>query len=230
LEDLKQVAALALVKAASNYDPARGNEFLSYAIPTIVGELKRHFRDTGWDVRVPRQLQERGLNINRAVADLTQQFGHAPNVTQLAKHLDLGTEEVLQGFEAARAYSAVSLQTPASDGEGGIELGELCGEDDPAFSCIDDLLSLQPALRCLSSREQHVIALRFYGNMTQSRIAVRLGVSQMHVSRLLSQALTRLRSQLSDEAATDTHDCSDPHSGRLRRGPHKASRRSPNRI
>ena len=201
LEDLQQVAAFALIKAVDGYNPDYGHEFRSYAIPTIVGELKRHFRDNGWDVRVPRQLQERGMNITRATAELTQQLGHAPNATELAANMGLRVDEVLEGIKAARAYSATSLQSPAGDADGdSCELGELLCDHDPGFELTEDLASLRPALAQLNPREQKAIALRFYGDMTQSQIAERIGTSQMHVSRLLSRALQQLRSRLVPEA------------------------------
>ncbi len=203
LEDLQQVAAFALVKAVDGYNPSYGHEFRSYAVPTIVGELKRYFRDSGWDVRVPRQLQERGMNITKATAELTQQLGRAPNATELAENLGLRVEEVLEGIEAARAYSATSLQTPAGDSDGdSCELGELFGDHDPAFELTEDLISLRPALKRLSLREQKAIALRFYGEMTQSQIAERIGTSQMHVSRLLARALNQLRAAMLSEPDT----------------------------
>ncbi|MGI8646963.1 MAG: B/F/G family RNA polymerase sigma-70 factor [Acidimicrobiales bacterium] len=205
LDDLKQVAAFALIKAANGYNPTYGHDFRSYAIPTIVGELKRYFRDSGWDVRVPRQLQERGMNITKATAELNQDLGRAPSAKELASHLGLEVEEVLEGQTAARAYSATSLQTPAGDSEEeSVELGELFGDDDPAFELTDDLISLRPALAELSPREQQAIALRFYGDMTQSQIAARIGTSQMHVSRLLSRSLAQLRNRLMPEAQSYT--------------------------
>ncbi len=197
LDDLKQVAAFALIKAADGYDPAYGHEFRSYAIPTIVGELKRYFRDSGWGVRVPRQLQERSMDITKTTTELTQDLGRVPTTQELAGKLGLRVEEVLEGQTAARAYSATSLQAPVGDGEeGSVVLGELFGDDDPAFELTDDLVSLRPALAELSPREQQALALRFYGDMTQSQIAARIGTSQMHVSRLLSRSLAQLRKRL----------------------------------
>ncbi len=197
LEDLQQVAAFALVKAVDGYNPRYGHEFRSYAIPTMVGELKRHFRDSGWDVRIPRQLQERAMNLAHAAAELTQKLGRAPNATELASYIGLSVKQVLEGIQASRAYSATSLQSPAGDSDGSpCEMGELIGDQDPAFELTEDLVSLKPALAQLSPREQRTIELRFYQDMTQSQIADRIGTSQMHVSRLLSRALAKLRSML----------------------------------
>jgi RNA polymerase sigma-B factor len=199
-EDLSQVAVIGLIKAVDGFDPGRGVEFASYAIPTIVGELKRHFRDKGWSVRVPRRLQELKLEIAKAVSELTQQLQRSPTVVDLAKHLEIPEEEVLAGLDTANAYSALSLHTPVSGEESGPEVVDLLGDDDPSLRSVEDRATLRPLIRKLPEREQRIIALRFFGNMTQSQIADEIGISQMHVSRLLARSLKQLREGMLAEA------------------------------
>ncbi|RLP86446.1 MULTISPECIES: RNA polymerase sigma factor SigF [unclassified Micromonospora] len=196
--DLTQTAALGLIKAVDKFDPSRGVDFAGYAIPTIVGELKRHFRDRTWDIRVPRRLQEMRLAISDANSTLLQTLGRSPTVADIAAHLGLTEEQVLEGLEGARAYNAVSLSTPIGDGERGTELGEMLGGEDSQFALAELRVALGPALATLDEREQKILTLRFYGNQTQSEIADQVGVSQMHVSRLLARALAKLRTQLVD--------------------------------
>ena len=196
VEDLIQTATVGLIKAVDKYDPERGVEFAAYAVPTIVGEIKRHFRDRTWDVRVPRRLQELRLVIGEAAGTLAQQLGRSPTVADLAAHLKLSEEEVIEGLEGARAYHAVSLQTPSPSGDRGTELGDLLGAEDSELELAELRVALAPALARLNEREQRILLMRFYGNMTQSQIAERIGISQMHVSRLLARALTTLRGQL----------------------------------
>ncbi|CCH19823.1 SigB/SigF/SigG family RNA polymerase sigma factor [Micromonospora lupini] len=195
-DDLTQTAALGLIKAIDRFDPTRGIEFASYAIPTIVGEIKRHFRDRTWDVRVPRRLQERRLVIAEANNSLTQLLGRSPTVADVARHLDLTEEEVLEGLEGARAYNAVSLSIPVGDGTRSLELGDTLGGDDNELALAELRVALTSALARLDDRERKVVALRFHGNLTQQEIAWQVGVSQMHVSRLLTRALAKLRVQL----------------------------------
>ncbi|MET7820800.1 SigB/SigF/SigG family RNA polymerase sigma factor [Micromonospora zamorensis] len=195
-EDLTQTAALGLINAIDRFDPSRGIEFASYVIPTIVGEIKRHFRDRTWDVRVPRRLQERRMAIAEANNTLSQMLGRSPTVTDVARHLGLTEEEILEGLEGARAYNAVSLSTPIGDGTTHRELGDTLGGDDNELALAELRVALGSALARLDDREQKVIALRFHGNQTQQEIAEQVGVSQMHVSRLLTRALTKLRVQL----------------------------------
>jgi len=197
-DDLLQTAAVGLIKAVDRFDPTRGVDFAGYAIPTIVGELKRHFRDRTWDIRVPRRLQELRLSISEANSTLLQTLGRSPTVTDIAAHLKVSEEEVLEGLEGARAYNAVSLSTPTGDSERGAELGDLLGSEDTSFELAELRVALGPALATLDEREQKILTLRFYGNLTQSQIADQIGVSQMHVSRLLARALTKLRGQLGD--------------------------------
>nr|WP_247662724.1 SigB/SigF/SigG family RNA polymerase sigma factor [Micromonospora sp. U21] len=196
-EDLAQTAALGLINAIDRFDPSRGVDFANYAIPTIVGEIKRQFRDRTWDIRVPRRLQERRMAIAEANNSLTQLLGRSPTVADIAKHLDLSEEEILEGLEGARAYNAVSLSTPFGDGTSSRELGDMLGGDDNDLALAELRVALVPALAALNDQEQKIIALRFHGNLTQQEIAEQIGVSQMHVSRLLARALAKLRVQLS---------------------------------
>ncbi|HEX2772003.1 MAG TPA: SigB/SigF/SigG family RNA polymerase sigma factor [Micromonosporaceae bacterium] len=195
-DDLIQTAAIGLIKAVDKFDPTRGVDFAGYAIPTIIGELKRHFRDRTWDIRVPRRLQELRLSISEANSALLQSLGRSPTVADIAAHLNLTEEEVLEGLEGARAYNAVSLSTPTGDGERATELGDMLGAEDGEYELAELRVALGPALASLDEREQRILTLRFYGNLTQSQIAEQIGVSQMHVSRLLARALTKLRGQL----------------------------------
>lgn len=193
LDDLIQVANLGLIKSVDGFDPNRGTAFTSYAIPMIVGELKRHFRDKGWDVRVPRRLQELRLEITKASGDLAQQLGRSPTVADLAEHLNVSEEDIIEGLDSAHAYRALSLHAPVAGEEATTELVDLIGEVDRDMENVEDREALRPLIAKLPVREQRIIAMRFFGNMTQSQIAAELGISQMHVSRLLSHALGVLR-------------------------------------
>jgi RNA polymerase sigma-B factor len=195
-EDLNQVANLGLIKSVDGYDVRRGAAFTSYAIPMIVGELKRHFRDKGWDVRVPRRLQELRLEITKVSGDLAQQLGRSPTVADLAARLNVTEEEIIEGLDSAHAYRALSLHAPVAGDETTTELVDLLGEIDHDLENVEDREALRPLIARLPAREQKIIAMRFFGNMTQSQIAIELGISQMHVSRLLSHALAILRAAL----------------------------------
>jgi RNA polymerase sigma-B factor len=195
-DDLVQVANLGLIKSVDGYDASRGAAFTSYAIPMIVGELKRHFRDKGWDVRVPRRLQELRLEITKVTGTLSQQLGRSPTVADLASHLGVREEDVLEGLDSGHAYRALSLQSPVPGEEPTTELGDLLGDLDPDLGQVEDREALRPLLARLPEREQKIIAMRFFGNLTQSQIAAQLGISQMHVSRLLLHSLTALRTGL----------------------------------
>jgi RNA polymerase sigma-B factor len=194
-DDLVQTATVGLIKAVDKFDPERGVDFAGYAIPTIIGEIKRHFRDRTWSVRVPRRLQELRLSITEANSTLTHSLGRSPTVADIAVHLGVTEEEVLEGLEGARAYNATSLSTPIS-ADGSTELGDTLGGEDYEFELAETRVALSPALAMLDEREQKILTLRFYGNLTQSQIADHIGISQMHVSRLLTKALTKLRSHL----------------------------------
>jgi RNA polymerase sigma-B factor len=196
LEDLVQVASLALVKSVDGYDHSRGAAFTSYAIPMILGELKRHFRDKGWNVRVPRRLQELRLDLGKAVADLAQQLGHSPTVAELAAHCGVGEDQVIEAMESGHAYRALSLHAPVAGDETGTELADMIGGLDPDMENVENRESLRPLIAKLPVREQRIIVMRFFGNMTQSQIAAQLGISQMHVSRLLAHAIGALREDM----------------------------------
>ncbi len=202
-DDLVQVGMVGLIKAADRFDTGRGVEFSTYATPTIVGEIKRHFRDRGWSIRVPRRLQEMRLQISRATAELSQESGRSPTVAELASHLDLTQEEILEGLESAQAYSTLSLDStsPSGDDESdSASLTDTLGDEDEALEGVEYRESLKPLLAQLTERERQIIMMRFFKNMTQAQIAQEVNVSQMHVSRLLSKALATLRTGLTDEA------------------------------
>jgi RNA polymerase sigma-B factor len=197
--DLSQVAVEGLIKAVDRYETGHGVEFPAFAIPTITGEIKRHFRDRTWFIRVPRRLQEVWQRISAANDELTHRLGHTPTVGDIAAHLSISEEEVLEGLEGARAYTATSLSTPIG---GGTEstLGDLIGADDHDLERAELHLALGPAFAVLDEREKALLSFRFYGNMSQTEIAERIGISQMHVSRLLTKALGKLRKELFDDA------------------------------
>ncbi|HET8672331.1 MAG TPA: SigB/SigF/SigG family RNA polymerase sigma factor [Thermoleophilaceae bacterium] len=187
-DDLRQVAMLALLKAIDRYDPERGTKFSSLAVPTILGEIKRHFRDHGWGVHVPRGLQEQALAVSRALEDLTAELGRAPTAAELALRMHLPVEEVLEALEAGAARQPDRLDAPGSLEDGGAVL-ENVGRDDPALQRAEVRRDLSRALAVLGERDRELLALRFLEDRTQSEIAALMGISQMHVSRLLRQAL-----------------------------------------
>ena len=193
LDDLVQVATIGLIKSVDRFDLERGGEFSTYATPTIVGEIKRHFRDKGWAIRVPRRLQELKLSLTKATSDLSQKNGRSPTVAELAAHLGLSEEEILEGLESANAYSAVSLDAPDGGDEDSPAVADSLGMMDEALEGVEYRESLKPLLEQLPAREKRILLLRFFGGMTQSQIAAELGISQMHVSRLLARTLAQLR-------------------------------------
>ncbi|MFE9791512.1 RNA polymerase sigma factor SigF [Streptomyces goshikiensis] len=195
LDDLTQVATIGLIKSVDRFDPDRGVEFSTYATPTVVGEIKRHFRDKGWAVRVPRRLQELRLSLTTATAELSQQHGRSPTVHELAERLGISEEEVLEGLESANAYSTLSLDVPDTDDESPA-VADTLGSEDEALEGVEYRESLKPLLEGLPPREKRILLLRFFGNMTQSQIAQEVGISQMHVSRLLARTLAQLREKL----------------------------------
>ncbi len=194
-EDLEQVAYLGLLKAIERADPDRG-PVIRFAIPTILGELKRHFRDYGWTMRVPRSLQERFLEVGDAVDELTAKLGRSPLPREVAKATGLTVEQVVEALDAATAYSPTGLDAPrrSDEGEDGT-LADVVGAVDGAYEIVELGATLTPALRALPGRQREIVRLRFDEDLTQSEIAERIGISQMHVSRLLRRALERLREQ-----------------------------------
>lgn len=199
LDDLTQVATVGLINAIDRFDPGKGGEFFSFAVPTISGEVRRHFRDQSWSMRVPRRLKDMHVSINGAVSELSQTLGRAPRPTEIAERLDLPVNEVLEGLEAAEAYRSSSLDEMLSSEDGSATVGELVGEADDELDRVDYREALRPLLAELAPRERTIVMLRFFGNLTQTQIANEVGISQMHVSRLLAQTLTRLRDRLDPE-------------------------------
>jgi len=200
-EDLVQVATIGLIKAIDRFDLERGVAFSTYATPTIVGEIKRHFRDRGWTIRVPRRLQEIQAVINQAVSDLGQELGRSPTVSELATRVGMSEEEILEGLESANAYSPLSLDAPDPSGELGAVIDQL-GDYDDALDAVIDRETVKPLLDRLDARAKRILLLRFFRNMTQSQIAEELGISQMHVSRLLSRTLADRRRALEDASSS----------------------------
>jgi RNA polymerase sigma-B factor len=195
-EDLMQVGYLGLLKAIRNYDPAFGNELRSYAVPCITGEIKRHFRDKRWQVRVTRPVQELLLELRGATEELTHEHGRMPLESEVAARLGVTPEELAEARKAAGGFTALSLDAPAGDSDDPAELGELIGGMDVAFERTIDMDAVERHWGELPRREQRILLMRFYGNRTQEEVAASLGISQMHVSRLQAQALTRLRDLL----------------------------------
>ena len=193
LEDLVQVASLALVKAVDRYEPSRGCAFSSFAVPTIVGELKRHFRDRSWTVRPPRDLQELTLNVERATSDLWQQHDRAPTIAELAAVIGRDEEQILEALHARAGRSALSLHAPAGGGDEQPALEDRLGTVDPGFERAESRVALRGLLAGISPRARHVLRLRFEDDMTQAEIGTRLGVSQMQISRILRGALQQMR-------------------------------------
>jgi RNA polymerase sigma-B factor len=199
-EDIEQAAMLGLVKAINRYDPEYGNHFLAFASPTMIGEVKRHFRDRTWSLRVPRRLQELRLALHAAQHDFNQKQGRPPTVREIAEVLEVSEEEALEALTAADAYRPVSLDTPVGDEGGADTIGDLIGGDDPAIELALDRQTVRPLLDGLPERERTILLHRFFGNKTQSEIADIVGISQMHVSRLITRSLGQLRTQLLQDA------------------------------
>jgi RNA polymerase sigma-B factor len=193
IEDLQQVAAVGLLKAIDRFEPGHGAAFTSYAVPTILGELKRHFRDRTWFIRVPRDLQELAVRLDRVASELALELGRPATTAELAERLGVTVEDILEAHEASTAHRAVSLDRPddAEDDDGG--LGDRLGRMDPGFEHAEDAAMVQQLVADLGARERAILRMRFEEGLTQSEIGQRIGVSQMHVSRLLRQILGRLR-------------------------------------
>jgi RNA polymerase sigma-B factor len=195
-EDLVQVGYVGLLNAINNFDARHGQSLGAYAAPCITGEIKRHFRDRRWQIRVPRQAQELLLEMRTAEEVLTQQVGRTPDDSELARHLGVPEDDVLEARQADLAFAAYSLDASLSDDDAYSPLADVLGEDDPALTHAVDMEAVYAHLDQLPEREQRILFLRFYGNLTQEQISDRLGISQMHVSRLLKRALSYLRAQI----------------------------------
>jgi RNA polymerase sigma-B factor len=195
-DDLVQVASMAIVKSVDRFDPERGVEFSTFATRTTIGELKRHFRDKGWAVRAPRRVQELYLELGQVIGTLSQELSRSPTVPELATTTGASEEAVLEALEAGRAYRSASIDAPDRQDE---TLADRISTEDAKFSIVDDRDVLAPALAKLAPREQAILQLRFFDGLTQSEIAARIGVSQMHVSRLLAASLGRLRKSLDED-------------------------------
>ncbi|MFF5938263.1 RNA polymerase sigma factor SigF [Streptomyces sp. NPDC012508] len=199
MEDIIQVGTIGLIKAIDRFELARGVEFPTFAMPTIVGEIKRFFRDTSWSVRVPRRLQELRLDLAKAGDELSQRLDRAPTVGELAEELQLSRDEVVEGMAASNAYTASSLDAQPEEDDGEGALADRIGYEDHGIEGIEYIESLKPMIASLPARDRRILSLRFVAGMTQSEIGEELGISQMHVSRLLSRTLGRLRKGLTLE-------------------------------
>jgi RNA polymerase sigma-B factor len=197
-EDLVQVATVGLINAVDRFDPDRGSDFLSFAVPTIMGEVRKYFRDSSWSVRMPRRLKELHLAINAGTSRLSQSLGRAPTPSELAEHLGLSRDEVHEGLAAGNAYQSASLDDMLMSEDSSISLGSTIGEEDPEIAMIEQREALHPLLQKLPERERKIVIMRFFGNMTQTQIAQKVGISQMHVSRLLAKTLRQLRDVLEE--------------------------------
>jgi RNA polymerase sigma-B factor len=195
-DDLLQVGTIGLIKAIDRFDVDRGVEFSTYATPTILGEIKRHFRDRGWAIRVPRRLQELRISITAAAADLTQELGRSPTVSELAERVGVSQEEIIEGLESANAYSTLSLDAPESGEDSAMSMMDVIGAYDAGLEHVENRETIMPLLEALEPREKRILTLRFFKGMTQSQIAAEIGISQMHVARLLTRTLTELRESL----------------------------------
>lgn len=195
LDDLEQVASLALVKALGRFDPARGVAFSSFAVPTIVGELKRHLRDTSWAAYVPQRMRARVLDVDRVTESLRRDLGRSPTVGEVARETGIEAEELTEALRAATAFDTVSLDSEAASEGGGVgaAIVDTLGSEEERYDLVEYAVTITPALRALPVRQRAILRLRFEEDLTQTEIAARLGISQMHVSRLLRQALGRLR-------------------------------------
>ena len=206
LEDLVQIGAIGLIKAIDRFDIDRGVELTTYATPNIIGEIKRHFRDKGWSVRVPRGLQELNVQLSRLMEQLTVQYGRSPTIPELAKASGSQEEEVLEALESGRAYSSLSLSSGGGgDGEDDLDPLESIGTVEHQYEVSEDRAVLAPGFRALDARERKILQLRFFDGLTQSQIAQQVGISQMHVSRLIRRSLEKIRAEIAvDDDAIGT--------------------------
>jgi len=202
LEDLVQVGSLGLIKAVDRFDVDRGVEFTSYAIPTIVGEIRRHFRDKAWAMHVPRRLKELSLRLSRVLDELTTELGRSPTISELAQAIGVEEEEVVDALDSTNAYSTRSLHAPFEDG-GDDSLADKLGADESGYEEVEDGALVAAGLDALDERERQIVKLRFFEEMTQSQIAAEIGISQMHVSRLLRRALATMRGRIEEVTSGD---------------------------
>jgi RNA polymerase sigma-B factor len=201
LEDLVQIGAIGLIKAIDRFDVNRGVELTTYATPNIIGEIKRHFRDRGWSVRVPRGLQELNIQLSRLIEELTVQHARSPTIAELAKSAGVSEEEVLEALESGRAYSSLSLSAGSAghDEDGELDPLESLGTEEHQYEVSEDRAVLAPGFRVLDERERKILHLRFFEGLTQSQIAQQVGISQMHVSRLIRRSLEKIREEIAAE-------------------------------
>ena len=201
LDDLVQIGAIGLIKAIDRFDLERGVELTTYATPNIIGEIKRHFRDKGWSVRVPRGLQELNVQVSKLIEQLTVQLGRSPTIPELAKAAGVEEEQVLEALESGRAYSSVSLSTGGgSDEDGELDPLESLGSIEHEYEVSEDRAVLAPGFKVLDERERKILHLRFFSGLTQSQIAEEIGISQMHVSRLIRRSLEKIREEIAEES------------------------------
>ncbi|MBD0863620.1 SigB/SigF/SigG family RNA polymerase sigma factor [Gordonia sp. zg691] len=206
IDDLRQVARIGLMHAIDRFDVERGNNFLAFAVPTVMGEVKRYFRDSTWSIRVPRRAQEASLNIAKASEELLQSLGRSPRPSELAEHLGIPVAEVIEGMVARSAYTASSIDAETSASADGWTLADTLGDDDERLELVEEFVTLQPALERLTDRERTILTLRFFKSMSQSEIARHVGISQMHVSRLLTRILENLRAEVVVDESEETAD------------------------
>ena len=204
LDDLVQIGAIGLIKAIDRFDLERGVELTTYATPNIIGEIKRHFRDKGWSVRVPRGLQELNVQVSKLVEQLTVQLGRSPTIAELAEAAGVEEENVIEALESGRAYSSVSLSPGgATDEEGELDPLESLGSEEHEYEVSEDRAVLAPGFKVLDERERRILHLRFFSGLTQSQIAEQIGISQMHVSRLIRRSLEKIREEIADESESE---------------------------
>jgi RNA polymerase sigma-B factor len=216
LDDLVQIGAIGLIKAIDRFDLERGVALTTYATPNIIGEIKRHFRDKGWSVRVPRGLQELNVQLSKLIEQLTVQYSRSPTIPELAKAAGVEEEAVLEALESGRAYTSLSLSTGGgSDEDGELDPLESIGTEEHQYEVSEDRAVLAPGFRALDERERQILHLRFFEGLTQSQIAAQIGISQMHVSRLIRRSLEKIR----DEIATGGDLPDEPEQKRRRRVP-----------
>ena len=205
LDDLVQIGAIGLIKAIDRFDINRGVELTTYATPNIIGEIKRHFRDHGWAVRVPRGLQELSIQLMRVVEQLTGELSRSPTIAELAEATGASEEEVLEALETGRAYSPLSLSVGSSGDDDELDPLESIGGEEHGYEISEDRALLKPGMRVLDARERMILQLRFYEGLTQSQIAQRVGISQMHVSRLIRRALEKARNEIAPELEDESN-------------------------